>query len=194
MAATWMEEIRRLLDREWPERDRILTEPDAQTPPREAAVLVPLYVKDRELTTLFTVRTHDVEHHKGQISFPGGAREPGDESLWHAAVREAHEEIGVPAESVRLLGALPRIVTVTNFDVSPYVGAIPYPIALQPHEREVASILEVPIAYLLRPECEETRTVKWKGKDVPTRVFHYQGHAIWGATAHILGDLLLALG
>lgn len=189
----WMEQVRQLLDREWPAGERILTEVDPGTPPREAAVLVPLYVKNRELHTLFTVRTEDVEHHKGQISFPGGARESRDQTLWHTAIREAEEEIGVPASGVRLLGALPRVVTITNFDVSPFVGAMPYPMEFAPHEREVAAILEVPVPYLLRPDCVDTRTVKWKGRDVATPVYHYQGHAIWGITAHILSELLFAL-
>lgn len=188
-----MDQMRSLLDREWPVRDRILTQVDTDEPPREAAVLIPLYVKDRELHTLFTVRTEDVAHHKGQISFPGGAKEPRDQTLWHTATRETEEEIGVPAASVKLLGALPHMVTVTNFDVTPFAGAIPYPVGFQPHPGEVASILEVPIAYLLRPECEETRVVKWKGREVPTRVYHFQGHAIWGVTAHILGEFLGAL-
>lgn len=194
MPQTWMEQMRGLLDREWPARDRVLLEAvDPASPPRAAAVLVPLYVKERELFTLFTVRTDRVEHHKGQISFPGGAKEERDQTLWHTAVRETEEEIGVPAASVRLLGALPRFVTVTNFDVSPFVGAIPYPVAFALHEHEVESILEVPLAYLLRPDCTETRTVRWKGREVPTRVYHFEGHAIWGVTAHILAELLGAL-
>ncbi len=194
MPESWMAQMRVLLDREWPAGNRVLvTEPDPQSPARDAAVLVPLFVKDRELHTLFTQRTEDVEHHKGQISFPGGAKEERDQTLWHTAVRETEEEIGVPAQSVRLLGALPRIVTVTNFDVAPFVGAIPYPVVFAPHEREVAAIIEVPIAYLLRPDCEETRMVKWKGRDVPTPVYHYRGNAIWGVTAHILSELLYAL-
>lgn len=191
--ASWIDDLRARLDREWPVRERTLAQVDPGTPPREAAVLVPLFVKERALHVLFTVRTDEVPHHKGQISFPGGGREPRDQTLWHTALRETEEEIGVPAAAVRLLGALPRVVTVTNFDVSPFAGAIPYPVELKPHEREVASILEVPLAALMRPECQETRTVTWKGREVPTRVFHHEGHAIWGVTAYILDELLLAL-
>jgi 8-oxo-dGTP pyrophosphatase MutT (NUDIX family) len=188
----WMEEIRSKLDRAWPERV-ILTERAGDGPLRPAAVLIPLYVKEKILWTLFTKRTETVEHHKGQISFPGGGQHPEDPNLWVTAIRETEEEIGVPREGVRLLGALPKMVTVTDFEVSPFVGAIPYPVAFRPHAAEVEAIIEVPLPYLLDPMVVEERTVKWKGRDVPTLVYHYRGHAIWGATARILADFLEAL-
>ena len=186
----WMEEMRTRLNRPWPERAAL---PASGRPTREAAVLVPLYVRDKELFTLFTERTDEVEHHKGQISFPGGGKEAQDATLWHTAVRESEEEIGVPRESVQLLGALPRLVTVTDFEVHPFVGAIPYPMTFTPHEREVKAIIEIPVPYLLDPQVVEERPVKWKGKEILTLVYHYRGHAIWGATARILADFLTVL-
>jgi 8-oxo-dGTP pyrophosphatase MutT (NUDIX family) len=189
----WMEEMRARLNRPWPERSLAATPSGSGRPIREAAVLVPLYVRDKELFTLFTERTDQVEHHKGQISFPGGGKEPQDATLWHTAVRESEEEIGVPRQSVQLLGALPRLVTVTDFEVHPFVGAIPYPMTFAPHEREVKSIIEIPVAYLLDPQVVEERPVKWKGKDILTLVYPYRGHAIWGATARILADFLTVL-
>jgi 8-oxo-dGTP pyrophosphatase MutT (NUDIX family) len=189
----WMDEMRRRLDRPWPERPLAAERGGSGAPLREAAVLVPLYVRDKELFTLFTERTDEVEHHKGQISFPGGGREEQDSSLWHTAVREAEEEIGVPRALVQMLGTLPRLVTVTDFDVHPYVGAMPYPIKLTPHEREVKAIIEIPIAYLLDPLVVEERAVTWKGRQIATLVYHYRGHAIWGATARILADFLTVL-
>jgi len=188
-----MEEIRSKLDRSWPARD-LLNERIGDGPFRPAAVLVPLYVRDRALWTLFTKRTDTVEHHKGQISFPGGGQHPEDENLWGTAIRETEEEIGVPRESVRQLGALPRMLTVTDFDVSPFVGAIPYPVAFRPEPGEVESILEIPLSYLLDPQVAEEKLLRWKGRDVKTLVYHFRGHAIWGATARILADFLEALG
>jgi 8-oxo-dGTP pyrophosphatase MutT (NUDIX family) len=188
----WMDEIRVKLLRSWPERP-ILTEKAGDASLRPAAVLVPLFVREKALWTLFTKRTETVEHHKGQISFPGGGQHPEDANLWVTAIRETEEEIGVPREGVRLLGALPKMVTVTDFEVSPFVGAIPYPVSFRPHAGEVESIIEIPVPYLLDPMAVEERTVKWKGRDLPTLVFHYRGHAIWGATARILADLLEAL-
>lgn len=190
--AGWMDEIRSKLQRTWPERP-ILKEKSGDGPLRPAAVLIPLFVKEKILWTLFTKRTESVEHHKGQISFPGGGQHPEDANLWVTAIRETEEEIGVPRDGVRLLGALPKMITVTDFEVSPFVGAIPYPVTFRPHAAEVESIIEVPLPYLLDPLVVEERIVKWKGRDVPTLVYHYRGHAIWGATARILADFLEAL-
>ena len=191
----WMEDIRKRLGRNGPSRPLVseLPESAAPVPLRPAAVLIPLYVREKALWTLFTKRTDLVEHHKGQISFPGGGKDAADANLWETAVRETEEEIGVPRKGVRLLGALPRLVTVTEFEVAPFVGAIPYPVAFAPRQGEVESIIEVPLAYLLDPMVVEERPVKWKGRDVMTLVYHYKGHAIWGATARILADLLAVM-
>ncbi len=188
----WMDEVRKRLLREWPERE-LLPDGKGEAPLREAAVLIPLYVRDKELFTLLTRRTDAVEHHKGQISFPGGSREPSDANLWDTAVRETEEEIGLPRSAARLLGTLPRIVTVTDFEVSPFVAAIPYPFELKPHRHEVERILEVPVSYLMNPRVVEERSIRWKGRELRTPVYHYSGDAIWGATAFMLGDLLEAL-
>ncbi len=190
--AGWMDQIRARLGRAWPEGPKV-SRKDGGGPLRPAAVLIPLYVRERALWTLFTKRTEAVEHHKGQISFPGGRQHPEDATLWDTAVRETEEEIGVPRAEVLPLGALPKMVTVTDFEVSPFVGAIPYPVEFQVAEREVERIIEVPIAYLLDPAVVEERMLKWMGRDLPTLVYHYRGHAIWGATARILADLLVAL-
>jgi len=191
----WMEDIRKRLGRNGPSRPPVPAPLEvAGSPPlRPAAVLIPLYVREKALWTLFTKRTDLVEHHKGQISFPGGGKDAGDANLWETALRETEEEIGVPRKGVRLLGALPRLVTVTEFEVAPFVGAIPYPVAFAPQPGEVESIIEVPLAYLLDPMVVEERPVKWKGRDVMTLVYHYKGHAIWGATARILADLLAVM-
>jgi 8-oxo-dGTP pyrophosphatase MutT (NUDIX family) len=189
----WMEELRTRFGRSWPARPLVSEKGEGMEPLRQAAVLIPLYVREKALWTLFTKRTQMVEHHKGQISFPGGGKDTADANLWETAVRETEEEIGVPRAGVRLLGALPKLVTVTDFEVSPFVGAIPYPTAFAPHAGEVESIIEVPLSYLLDPMVVEERPVKWKGQDLTTLVYHYKGHAIWGATARILADFLTVL-
>ena len=185
--------VKRLLDREWTVPKVILDVAAASVSPRPAAVLVPLYVRDRELYTLLTKRTETVEHHKGQISFPGGAQEESDPTLWDTALRETQEEIGVPRRAVRYLGKLPGLVTVTDFAVTPFVAALPYPLAFRLAEGEVEAVLQVPIAALRLPGAVEQRTLTWKGREVPTPVYHHEGQAIWGATAWILSNLLGAL-
>jgi len=190
---TWMEDLRARLARSLTTRPRASEREEGGAPLRPAAVLIPLYVREKALWTLFTKRTDMVEHHKGQISFPGGGRSGRDASLWETAIRETEEEIGVPRSSVRILGSLPPLETVTDFEISPFVGAIPYPVSFVPHAGEVESIIEVPMAYLLDPMVVEERAVKWKGRDVMTLVYHYRGHAIWGATARILTDLLAVM-
>lgn len=193
MTESWLSGVRQRLARDWSERPALRGPGGSGAPLRPAAVLVPLYVRDGHLFTLFTRRTELVERHKGQISFPGGVAEDEDANLWSTAAREAEEEIGIPAAGVRLLGELPKAVTVTDFEISPYVGAIPYPVEFRRQEGEVAEILEIPVSYFMNPQVVEERLVKWKGRDVRTLVFHYRGHAIWGATARILSDLLEVL-
>src|SRR5450432_3678 len=147
---------------------------------RRAAVLLPLYVRDGALRIILTRRTETLEHHKGQISFPGGAEDEADESAFATAVRETEEEIGIPAEDIRLLGTLSPLATVSDFFVEPFVGAIPYPHVLRPAEAEIAEVIDAPIAVLLDPKILERRVLP--GREEPTLFFHYGKHVIWGAT------------
>lgn len=159
---------------------------------RRAAVLVPLFVRDGMLWVVFTRRTETVEHHRGQISFPGGVEEPEDEDLAATALRETQEELGILPGDVRLLGALSPIVTVTDFAVAPFVGAIPQPYAFTPAESEIAEVIEAPLAALRDPAILETRVLP--GRDEPVLFYQHGRHVIWGATARILAELLEALG
>jgi 8-oxo-dGTP pyrophosphatase MutT (NUDIX family) len=158
---------------------------------RRAGVLVPLFVREEKLWVVLTRRTETVEHHRGQISFPGGGEEPGDDSLLDTALRETDEEIGVSPDDVRYLGELSPIVTVTDFYVAPFVGAIPQPYSFRPEAAEIAEVIEVPIAALLDPAILERRMIP--GRPEPVLFFHYGAHVIWGATARILKELLDAL-
>jgi 8-oxo-dGTP pyrophosphatase MutT (NUDIX family) len=155
---------------------------------RRAGVLVPLFVRDGQLWILFTRRTDTVEHHRGQISFPGGAHEAGDENLLATALRETQEEIGIAPDDVRLLGALSPLPTVTSFYVEPYVAAIPQPYVFEPAEAEIAEIIEAPVAALLDPAVLEKKEIA--GRPEPILFYHYGDHVIWGATARMLEELL----
>lgn len=184
-ALPWMDEIADRLE------GRAGEYPDPPAEQRRAAVLVPLFVRDGALRILLTRRTETLEHHKGQISFPGGGEDEADESAFATAVRETEEELGIPAQDIRLLGTLSPLATVSDFFVEPFVGAIPYPHVLRPAEAEIAEVIDAPIAALLDPKILERRVLP--GREEPTLFFHYGKHVIWGATARMLKELLDAL-
>ncbi len=182
---SWMDEVAARLEA------RAGAHPEPTAEQRRAAVLVPLFVRDGALRIVLTRRTETVEHHRGQISFPGGAEEEADESAFSTAVRETEEELGIPAGDIRLLGSLSALATVSDFFVEPFVGAIPYPHVLRPAEAEIAEVIDAPIGALMDPKILERRVLP--GREEPTLFFHYGKHVIWGATARMLKELLDAL-
>jgi 8-oxo-dGTP pyrophosphatase MutT (NUDIX family) len=156
-----------------------------------ASVLIPLFINEGDWRILLTLRTDQVEHHKGQISFPGGRLDPG-EDLLKCALRETHEEVGIDPESVQILGALDDIVTVTNYRVTPFVGATEYPQRFRVSAVEIAQLLMPAIVDLLKPGVfSEERKVKLEdGRDHVTPGYKWRDHIIWGATARILYQFL----
>lgn len=182
----WMEDVRRRLAR------RAIESPPAAEGLRRAGVLLPLFVRGAALWIVFTRRTESVEHHRGQISFPGGGEEEGDATLWHTALRESEEELGIRQDDALALGRLSPLTTVTNFYVEPFVAAIPHPYPFRPAPAEIAEVLEVPIAALLDPAILETRLLP--GRQEPVLFYHYGDQVIWGATARMLAELLETLG
>ncbi|MEX2226995.1 MAG: CoA pyrophosphatase [Dehalococcoidia bacterium] len=157
-----------------------------------AAVLLPLYELDGSLHVLFTRRSELVEHHKGQISFPGGAHDATDRDLRHTATRETWEEIGVVEDHIELIGQLDEMITVSNFLVRPFVGRItvPGPYAFSHSEVEVAEILEVPLDHLRDPANTVAELRNYQGRDVMMYSYAWREHLIWGATARILREFL----
>jgi 8-oxo-dGTP pyrophosphatase MutT (NUDIX family) len=153
-------------------------------------VLIPLLFKDSAWHVLVTQRTHNVGHHKGQISFPGGACEPEDGSLLDTALRETYEEIGVPPDAVEVLGALDDFGTITSFVVTPFVGVIPNPFAYQLSQGEVAAVIEVPLAFLRDRTSLRTERREAGGQSFNVLFWDYGPYTIWGATARILKDFL----
>lgn len=154
-----------------------------------AAVLVPIVAHPAELTVLFTQRTSQLRSHSGQVSFPGGRAEPEDASPELTALREAEEEIGLPAERVEIVARLPDYLTRTGFRVTPVVGLLTPPLELAPDPREVEEVFEVPLAFLLdaRNHLRETRELR--GETVGYYVMQYGKRRIWGATAGMLVNL-----
>ncbi len=158
----------------------------------EAAVLVPLYVRDEELHAVFTKRREDLRRHPGEISFPGGRRDHPDEELATTALREAEEEIGLSPDEVELLGTLAPVSTfVTGYLIYPHVGLID-PIPWRPSPNEVELVLELSLQALLAGYAK--RPITRRGFTFEADTYVVDDHLIWGATARILGDLLERLG
>jgi len=155
-----------------------------------AAVLLPLLCKDGEWHVLVTQRTEQVEHHKGQVSFPGGACDVEDADLRSTALRETFEEIGVPPDSVEILGQLDDFPTISHFIVTPFVGVIPHPFAYRLNRREVEAIVEVPLSFLRDPAHLRTEQREHEGHLYDLLFWDYGSYTIWGATARILKTLL----
>lgn len=154
---------------------------------REAAVLVAL--TDRtDPGVLLTVRRETLRNHAGQVSFPGGRLDPGEDSV-AAALREAQEEIGLPGELVRIWGTADPYRTITGYAVTPVIGMVPPDLPLAPHEQEVASLFEAPLSFLLDPANQQRMTAEFQGRTRHYYQIDWQGRRIWGATAAILVNL-----
>jgi len=160
---------------------------------RSAAVLALLYSHDGKWHLPLTVRRADMATHAGQISLPGGLIEP-EESVQHAALRELEEELGVPADGVRLLGQLtPIYVFVTEFLIFPWVASVSQRPDWKPNRDEVAELLEVPLALVCDPSHHGRHARRQHGVEFTAPHIQSGRHRIWGATAMILGELMAAL-
>jgi 8-oxo-dGTP pyrophosphatase MutT (NUDIX family) len=160
---------------------------------RLAAVLIPLLYEGGQWRVLFTRRTEHLDSHQGQVSFPGGAVEPQDANPQAAALRETEEEIGIPASQIAVLGKLDSLLTVTQFQIVPIVGQIPWPTELSINKLEVARVFSVPIEWLNDENNVELRWREFPLSDRPIAVYYfkpYQGEIIWGATARLTLNFL----
>lgn len=154
---------------------------------RPAAVLIA--VTDRaEPGVLLTHRPPDMRAHPGQVAFPGGKLDPGEDAV-RAALREAHEELAIDAASVRVIGASDRYVTGTGYDVTPVLGLVPPDLPIVPNPREVAAWFEAPLGFVLDPANHVQKEAEWLGRTRPYIEIEWQGHRIWGITAAILANL-----
>lgn len=156
---------------------------------RPAAVLIPMLFYEGEWHVLFTRRADKVEHHKGQVSFPGGATDPGDDSPEATALREAQEEIGIRPQDVRILGRIAPMITISDFIVTPVVGVIPWPYAFKVHTLEVGRVFTIPLAWLADRQHFMKLVREETGRHVITYL-PYDGELLWGATAHMTVEFL----
>jgi 8-oxo-dGTP pyrophosphatase MutT (NUDIX family) len=157
-----------------------------------ASVLIPLFSENGQCNVLFTKRTDRVEHHKGQISFPGGAVDKEDSSIEETALREAYEEIGLLKEDVEILGRIDDTFTVvSDFIVHPFVGRIPYPYDFQLSPHEVAGIISMPLYVFTDKTAGYIKDfVEVDGFAYHGTNYQYQGNIIWGATARIMENFV----
>jgi 8-oxo-dGTP pyrophosphatase MutT (NUDIX family) len=159
----------------------------------DAAVLVPLYLDGGKLHAVFTRRRDDLRRHAGEISFPGGRYDEGEQDLRATALREAEEEIGLPRDAVVVVGALQPTPTIaTGYAVYPFVGLIEPGRRWTPSAREVAEVIELALGELLAGYGR--RRLIRRGLPIRTDTYIVGDHLIWGATARILSDLFDRIG
>jgi 8-oxo-dGTP pyrophosphatase MutT (NUDIX family) len=155
-----------------------------------AANLVPLHEKDGEAHVLLTRRPKHMRRHPGQLSVPGGRIDPGEDAL-AAALREAREEIGLDPARVEVLGRLSEtLVLQSAFRLTPWVASVPYPYPYVAEPGEVAEILHVPIAALLRPGVHRVEPREVYGMNLDVHFFQLGDDQLWGATARVIWELL----
>jgi 8-oxo-dGTP pyrophosphatase MutT (NUDIX family) len=160
-----------------PPADRVL---------RPAGVLVPILRTDGQWSVLLTKRSSALKHHPGQIAFPGGKQDEGDADIIACAMREAHEEVGLPPSSVNVLGTLPVHETVTGFKVTPVVAHVTAPFQIRPEAGEVDEAFLVPLHHVLSPANYVVQSRQWRGQSRSYFTVPYGPYYIWGATARML--------
>ena len=154
---------------------------------KAAAVLMPLVLnKDHQWEVILTKRADHLKHHPGQISFPGGGYEANDMSLQATAIRETHEEIGIAKNKIELLGQLPLLETVSNYQVTPFVGIIAPDYQLAVDQNEVAEVFTVPLSFVTDQTNQKRVSQSFNNRQYTFYTIEYENYNIWGATARIL--------
>ena len=153
---------------------------------RPAAVLLPIIHDRAEPEMILTMRSSALKHHPGQIAFPGGKVDEADGTHVSAALREAHEEIGLPQSNVAVLGALPAHETVTGFTVMPIVGHVRRAFQVLPEPGEVSEVFRVPLSHVLDPRNYAIQSRRWRGTQRHYYTVPFGPYYIWGATARML--------
>ncbi|MEJ5217975.1 CoA pyrophosphatase [Cognatishimia sp. D5M38] len=156
---------------------------------RPAGVLMPVQVIDGVAQVLLTKRASHLKHHPGQIAFPGGKQEESDADVTAAALREAHEEIGLPEDAVQVLGVLPTHETVTSFTVTPVIGLIERDFTITPEQGEVEEVFRVPLGHVTDKANFSVQGRRWLGQRRHYYTVPFGPYYIWGATARILRGL-----
>lgn len=157
---------------------------------KPAAVLIPIYFKNDEAHILFTKRTEIVEHHKGQISFPGGSRDPDDIDLEYTALRETEEEVGIKKQDIQIVGQTDIFLTNTHFLVTPYVGFFGYPYSFSVSENEIDRLIGVPLSHFFDEQNFEVKPFKKENYKWLIHYYYFNHDVIWGVTGFLLSNFL----
>ncbi len=158
--------------------------------PAPAAVLVPVFRREGEYHILFTKRTENLKHHRGEISFPGGVRQPEDKDALQTALRETREEMGIPASDIEILGVLDDFYSIHDYLITPFVGMLSDGCEYNLNSHEIERVIEVPLKHLLKPEVFRVEDWSWKGRTHPVCFFTYRDDEIWGVTGAMLKQFL----
>jgi len=156
---------------------------------REAGVLVALTCSS-DPEVILTLRAATLSTHSGEVSFPGGKRDPDDRDLLSTALREAHEEVALRPDDVEIIGSLGQVVSKHHLQVMPWVGVVASHQPLQANPDEIDRILRVPLSYLLDPDNRRLDRLEFAGQTRYVPAWHWDGEVIWGLTAYILAELL----
>ncbi|WP_449245979.1 NUDIX hydrolase [Desulfarculus baarsii] len=161
---------------------------------RPAGVLMPLWDDGQAVQMIFTKRSSELPQHAGQVSFPGGMSERGDRDLAHTALRETHEEIGVPMDQIKVLSRLDQLQTITGFVVTPFLGLVASGATFQVNPVEVDRLLLAPLAKVLDRNNYRQMEVDWDGMKFSQMALPHDGDVIWGATFRMLQNFVESLG
>ncbi len=151
-----------------------------------AGVLMLLFERDGELSVVLTERTHEVEHHKGQISFPGGVMDVTDATIIETALRETEEEVGLSRTSIEVMGLLNDFSTPSGFRITPVVAFLPFVPSFSINKAEVTEVFDVPLSFFLDVRNERRKRLERSGTMIDVYFYHYGKYEIWGATATMI--------
>src|SRR5690606_20022644 len=159
----------------------------------EAGILVPVTDDTGNPEMIFTLRSAHLKTHRGQVAYPGGKRDPGDPSLAATALRETHEEIGLPPEAVKVIAPLSQVMSLHRILVTPYVGVVPADHPLEPNPDEIESVFRVPLSFFLEDKRERTDTLSFLNSTLYVPCYRWERYQIWGLSAVVLVDFLNAV-
>jgi len=159
----------------------------------EAGILVPVTDDPGNPEMIFTLRSEHLSTHSGQVAYPGGKRDPGDLSLAATALRETHEEIGLPPDQVEIISPLGQVMSRHGILVTPYVGVVPEEHPLEPNPGEIDSVFRVPLSFFLEDRRERTDVLPFQNQTIHVPCYRWERYQIWGLSAVVLVDFLNAV-